>query len=662
MLVRGAAWVLVILFSAGPSLAQSYSSETRLRDGSSEEADADGPRTTIELEGAAESATSLAEELEAAPSVEVRRSGGIGSPAFLSIRGSDPYQVRVTLDGVPLNGARNASFDLATVPVELLGSATVHRGITPVQTGSPLPGGALELRTRFGEQGTRVFLGGGSFGSRRVGVSNLSTPGDGDLLISATYAGSANRYQFFDDGGTPFNEGDDREIRRANADVDAGGMLIRHRERLGSWRLTSMALASGDSQGVPGLGSNQAIETSLDRVRALLAARIENGRLANDRVHLELIGAASLEWQHYQDPADELGLGVQDNRERGSLTLLGLRPTYFAHEMLTVRGVVDWTSEGAALGEERAGRNTLSAGAEAGFDPLEGRVLAQAGVRLDSHFSRLSGPDVNENTANTAWSPRAGLLLEPFTDRDWSVRATASVSSVDRTPGFFELYGDRGGTVGNPDLLPERSLNYDVSAQFSGAAEHIDGALIYGFFDRRIDDLIVFVQTGLGVAIPQNIADAAIRGHEFTGELGWHRYLRGHATYSLTDAVELRADNPQLPGRPVETFAFGLDAEWRSVGLSYLGEGNGLFYVDRQESRAMPARIEHDVVAKVSPNIAWRPVVALAVHNLADARSELVDLPDGGGQVSVPRAIADFVGQPLPGRSFHFTLTLHPGS
>lgn len=660
MRVRGAAWILVILFSAGPSLAQSHSSETRVRDGSAEEAGPGGPRTTIELEDAAESSSSLAEELEAAPSVEVQRSGGIGSPAFLSIRGSDPYQVRVTLDGVPLNGARNASFDLATVPVELLGSATVHRGVTPVQSGAPLPGGALELRTRFGDEGTRIFLGAGSFGSRRAGVSNLSTPGDSDLLISAVYGGSTNRYRFFDDGGTPLSEDDDREIRRENAHVDSGGLLLRHRLRLNSWRLTTMALGAIDSQGVPGLGSNQAAETSLGRGRALLALRVNNGRLADDHLSLELIGAASLEVQRYQDPADELGLGTQDDRERGWITLVGIRPTYFIHSMLTARGVVDWTSERFAVDDQHASRNTFSAGAEAEFDPLDRRVVVQAGGRVDSHFNRLDDIAGPATTTDMSLSPRAGLLLEPFTDRDWSIRGTASISSVDRTPSFFELFGDRGSSVGNPELRPEQSLNYDFGVQFSGASEHLDCALSYGFFDRRVDDLISFVQTGLGVAVPQNIADAAIRGHEFTGEMGWHQHVRGHATYSLTDAVELGPNNWQLPGRPVQTYAFGLDTEWRSIRLSYLGEGNGLFYVDRQELRPMPRRIEHDVMLKVGPDLPWRPVISAAVHNLADARSESVELPDGGRSTAVPRAIADFVGQPLPGRSFHITLTLHP--
>ncbi len=661
MRARNAAWILAILFSAAPSLAQDYSSETRVRDGSSEEADADGPRTTIELEAAAESATSLAEELEAAPSVEVQRSGGTGSPAFLSIRGSDPYQVRVTLDGMPLNGARSPSFDLAILPVELLGSATVHRGTAPVQSGAPLPGGALELRTRFGRPGTRVFLAGGSFGSRRVGVSNLSAPGDGDLLLSATYGGAANRYRFFDDAGTPLNQDDDRESRRANAQVDSGGLLVRHRDRFGSWRLTTIALGSADSQGVPGLGSDQALETSLARIRGHLAFRGQNGRLADDTLRLEVIGAASFEREHYQDPADELGLGAQDSREGGRLTLLGVRPTYFAHEMLTVRAVLDWANETASQGQARAGRNTLSAGGEAELDPVEGHLVLQAGARADSHFNRLSGLDAVEAGSTVAWSPRAGLLVEPFTDRDWSIRGTASLSSVERPPSFFELYGDRGSTVGNPDLRSEKSLNYDLGVQFSGASEHVEGALTYGFFDRRIDDLITFVQTGLGVAVPQNVADAAIRGHEVTGELGWHQYLRGHATYSLTDAVELGDENNQLPGRPIHTYAFGLRAEWRSIRLSYLGEGNGAFYVDRQEARPMPRRMEHDVTLKVSPEVAWRPVIALAVHNLADARTEDVELPDGGEEFAVPRAIADFTGQPLPGRSFHVTLTLHPG-
>ena len=51
-------------------------------------------------------------------------------------------------------------------------------------------------------------------------------------------------------------------------------------------------------------------------------------------------------------------------------------------------------------------------------------------------------------------------------------------------------------------------------------------------------------------------------------------------------------------------------------------------------------------------------LAGLEVKNLADARVEQValDPPPRPDLTSVPRAIADFGGYPLPGRAFYLTL------
>lgn len=639
-------------------LAQAYRSETRAGAEEGEAIETDGPRTTVDLGDSSDTGAPLTDALDAAPAVDVARTGAVGAPAFLSIRGSEPYQVALSLDGVPLNGAQNRSFDLSLIPVELLGEATVYRATVPVQLGAPLPGGAVALRTRFADPGTRVYAGGGSWASRRVGFATNGRSGRGDWMVAGVYTGAANGFRYFDDGGTPFNQDDDAERARRNAHADSGGTLWRHLVRLDDWRLTNVLIASGSSQGVPGLGNDQARRTQLDRGWVFNALEARNRRLADGRVDLRLLVGGALDWQRYRDPGDELGLGAGTDRERTVLSVVGVRPTFELHQALEARAVVNWSHEDYR-GRTGARRDTIAVGGELEFDPVAGRVVAGVGYRADTSFdSRATDPHVGA-------APRAGLVVEPWQDRPWSVRGMAALSAAERRPGFFELYGDSGVVAGNPDLRPERRRGYDLGLQSAGEWDVAWGtphfSVTYGFFDRRIEDLVTFVQTGLGVAIAQNVSEAAVRGHEVAARAGVRDRVAVHASYRLIDALD-RSVRPhaQLPGRPVHGYSGGVRAQHHWIAVEWSAEGNGQFFLDRTESRPMPPRVRHDLGVDITPRLAWEPRVHLRVENVGDHRTEDVALPDGGESVRAPRAVADFVGQPLPGRAFFVSVSLSP--
>ncbi|MEM6533055.1 MAG: TonB-dependent receptor plug domain-containing protein [Myxococcota bacterium] len=86
--------------------------------------------TVIETSEAQERAADLGEVLARTQGVGVQRTGGLGSPARLSLNGLTDDQIRFFIDGVPLEIA-GFPFGLANVPVNIVDRVEVYRGVVP---------------------------------------------------------------------------------------------------------------------------------------------------------------------------------------------------------------------------------------------------------------------------------------------------------------------------------------------------------------------------------------------------------------------------------------------------------------------------------------------------------------------------------------------------
>jgi outer membrane receptor protein involved in Fe transport len=578
----------------------------------------------------------------------------------------------VFLDGVPLTTASSGVFDLSSIPATMIGRISVYRSDAPVALGPPAPGGIVHLETRFDEaSGTFAAASAGSWGMRRLQLAHQLDGARGELLVSGLYSGAQNDFRYFDDGGTPFNPDDDSQRMRRNAHVDSGAVLVRHRARVNSWRLTTLGLGAGDAMGVPGPAGVDATQTDYSRARILVAHRAESARLGHDDFDLALLGALSLTFERYADPGDELGLGVQDEQQRGSLALLGVHPTWLPGDHVEVRGTLDGDIEtlaasGRSSSARDAQRERLGAGAEIEVDTWQERARALVGVRLDHTWSHVREVDASQPhqhmRTHLAASPRAGLSLGFVDTEHAALSAHANTGIAERVPSFYELYGDRGATVGNPALRPESRRGWDAGARLEMHTGKSDASLSWTYFDRRIDDLIVVVETGLGVATPINITRAAMRGHELAlgGNLG--EWVRIRGTYTLMDAIERRPDaaDSRLPGRPRHSGAVMIGGGWRWIDVEATVRADGETTTDREGLRPIPARSELDAQLTLRPEWRWRPTFALVVRNVLDQRTATVELPDGGEPVSVRRAITDLGGLPLPGRAVYGVITIRP--
>ncbi|MCB1169199.1 MAG: TonB-dependent receptor plug domain-containing protein, partial [Leptospiraceae bacterium] len=121
-----------------------------------------GTSREIDLDNARERNRDLSQILEREASVRVQRYGGAGAYSTLSIRGSNPNQVNVYLNGIPLNNAVSGEVNLSDLDVNAIQSIDIHRG-TATMLANPTIGGAVNLKLSDRSCANRAYIRGGSF-------------------------------------------------------------------------------------------------------------------------------------------------------------------------------------------------------------------------------------------------------------------------------------------------------------------------------------------------------------------------------------------------------------------------------------------------------------------------------------------------------------------
>lgn len=649
--------------------------------------------TEVRVRDRAAETASVAEVLARTMGVSMRSLGGLGSFSSVSVRGADPGNTAVFVDGVPLSRIASATVNLERFALESFSALELYRGGVPVELGSAALGGALRLRTRVGvapgERGLAFGAGAGSFGARRLHARWLGGDERRGHHLALAYAGAAGDFSYFNDNGTNLDPGDDRFATRENNGFDRLDAVARKRWQRGALAIEAGGRWSLARQGIPGSGSVQASQASLTTVGQLVDVKVtRQGFLGSPRLAGTAGGFADLSWQHYRDPAGEIGIGQQDRRYRSvsagasgqvhadlgahHLTALGadLHADHFRErDALAVDDTL--RSHGMRLGAAASASHEWTIGADE-------RVVLRPALRLD--WLRTA-PLADRNTAVAGdgdLAVRDELFLGPRLAA--RVRLTPGVALKGsagryfRPPTVLELFGDRGFLVGDPTLPSETGLSADAGMVIAPLRAVNAGPLIIdqiylesALFARRSRHTIGFVTTG-GVSGARDLGDATARGVEAGAALRLARTvtLGGNYTWLDTrqDSPYASFDGKPLPNRPRHQIYARVDmtprlGDRRAVvwGDVQWTSGNVL---DRAAQNPVPARelVGAGIKLEIVPGV----LLGIEAKNLSDHRVEAValDPPPRPDLTDAPRAVADFFGHPLPGRAFYVTAEWQP--
>ncbi|WP_044202251.1 TonB-dependent receptor [Flammeovirga sp. OC4] len=125
----------------------------------------------IDTEKVAIQSVELNTLLDQTSGINVRQEGGLGSRTKYSINGLGGNAVRIFIDGVPME-YYGASYSINSLPVNLIESMEVYKGVVPVTLGSDALGGAINIKTKNAKKNSLdLSYSVGSFNTHQVALN-----------------------------------------------------------------------------------------------------------------------------------------------------------------------------------------------------------------------------------------------------------------------------------------------------------------------------------------------------------------------------------------------------------------------------------------------------------------------------------------------------------
>lgn len=579
--------------------------------------------------------------IETVPGVYVRRFGGPGQPAEISIRGSTASQVVVLLDGIRLNSAQSGTVDLSTIPAALIERIEVSRGGGSIQTGSAAIGGVVHIITRrvSAKPETTASGGAGSWDTWQGSLSQTGRIGALELLLGYDFFKTSGDWDFEPVAGG----GDSGTVERINNRVEQHSGLLKLARDLGEHARVELSdsLFYG-SEGRPGLDSARGGERHGQSEDA-------HQRRTRNVAQLRLLGVEAtpidIDW--------DLAVFHRFDRNRFREPDL-LQPVDSDDVTNTLGGRAelehDWNLERL--------RQHLSVGVELRgeqFDPLGApdRDRRVVGVYGQDELRGLDGRleivpalrfDATEGF-DDEWIPRVGVLAKP---RPWLI-VKGNAQRAYRVPNFDELYLDEGTLRGDPNLDPEDAWNFDLGMELSRSSWGVFSGLsleVVGFWND-IENTIIFQQVSPNVIKATNVPDVRSRGVELSGGAGW-RWLRVSGSYTVLD-TEIRRNGNPLPGRPdqeanLRVVLAPFEGALKLVGtLLYTGE----IPINESGRNFLSERTTFDTSLRLGLHklSSWPERLGLKELAFSVAATNVTD-----------RSVRDALGFPQPGRILTFLL------
>lgn len=440
---------------------------------------------------------SLGDILRGLPGVSVSQQSGRGGLTQVRLRGREANHVLVLVDGIEANDiSQGSEFNFSQFPVHHIDRIEVVYGAESALWGSDAVAGVIHIMTRspYAEPSTDLSVSQGGQGSQHINLSSSSNLGP------LRWAGGVSFWET--EGFNVSRQGDERD------GADQKALFLRGTSALTeNWQWSAAIRA-------------QKNRNDFDDVDYYATGLPIDANFETD--HQQWLGGLTLE---SVDQPIAQKLTVNYNRDKNINQTYPGSQTLADGEKRQVNYQISRQQRGRTfIGFIEHERNQFTQAGLATIygDPNQSRTVSQ--LALGGEY-RLDTPD---------WTAALSLRLEDNSDfgQGYSARGSAAYFLSDQTklraalgrsvknPTFTERFGYFTNFVGNPDLIPEVSLELDIGIQhqFSKAPITVNLSAYTARLDDEINGFVFDATTFLYTA--QNEATVS-KQHGFDLNLDW---------------------------------------------------------------------------------------------------------------------------------------------
>jgi iron complex outermembrane receptor protein len=517
----------------------------------------------------------ITDALDLIPGATISGGAGQRNEKSVSIRGFDVRQVPVFLDGIPVYVPADRSFDFNRFTTFDLSEIVVSKGFTSVLYGPNTLGGAINMVTKRPSKAFESTVGAGySTGNTYYGYANVGTNQKKWYFQAGASYFNTDFFPMSNDYTPTIRQGGGRRIQSDSTDNKVSFKVALTPAESHEYAF-GFSKQQGEKGGPPNTRPVINYNTSYwtwpkwDKTSYYIASNTPLGsksyvktRLYYDKFENWLDMFTSNTYETYNTRQGERSY-YDDNTVGGTIeagtTLIprnNIKAAFHykrdTHDERNRMGTTTIANRYAPEPWQRTSDRTMSAGVEDTID-ITKKLYAIAGVSYDINDG-LRATEWNpanygpvgwhhfKTGSESAWNPQLGLFYR-LSDAG---KIHASVARKTRFPSMKDKFNGGFGTrLENPDLKPEKAINYEV-----GYDDVYFNKLKFktNLFHNDISDAIQNVAVAGGMTQNQNIGKVKQYGLELEGFLSITNNLECGANYTYinrTNETDVDRNNPK---------------------------------------------------------------------------------------------------------------------
>jgi len=557
--------------------------------------------------------------------ITIKGSADLNSLQTISLRGSTDSQVLVLLDGQRLNNSQSASLDFSTFPVDFIEKIEIVRGGHSALYGTNAVGGVINIISKSSQVDQNLSAGITS----GVGSWNAQF----NTIHMAQQLGRFNYYVAFNnlrsDGDYSYKASDGSSATRENNDLKKNEAFIKANYKVTDSSLLQFFTSYGTwERGLPGPISFPSTTQRLKETRNMYNLAYENSASASWLFKTNV-------YVHRSDQTytDSSPYATEDTDHNNEAIGFNFQNRYALSDWLQISSGYDFRQDRLnSTKYDECSRDIHGiylmgeVTTEAVRMPVFHKIILVPALRYDK-FTDYEGQ----------FSPKLGIVFSHGGRSMLSLRA--NVGSSFRAPTFNDLFWPADmWSAGNPDLKPEKGLNYDMGllAEFHPEAGQVNVEISY--FVNDIENLNMWKEVSPWFWQPQNIDKSLTRGTEV--QLSWSLFqnkMNVRAAHTYLDATYNSEDSPlfgnYLEYRPRHKVDAGIEFDLTFASLNLIYRYLDKSYKDELNTQTISPSHQFDARIAFSRNL---------FGVASQVRADVLNLFD--------KQYVTFGDQPMPGR------------